>query len=660
MPIVTQPNLVEQSDFLGGWSPDGDDATTAPDVLLDVLNLLPDRNTSSLVTREGFERICDAVTSDGDHWVHQLFHFRASKDDHFLIIITTDGTSDANNVKIYAADLTASGFTHARIDTAGVTWTNPLKQHWGIAIDKIWYGGSKGNSMYSWDPSSDTWNDDAATGNWRTWVSDTNDDVDTGTEYGKDHAFTGKEKVTIGGDVYQANKSIRFDEWEDDRHYGRTTKVSRKTTWESSSSYWKSFKCIQDHSSTTAAADPGTGASWEDYWEVIRLPKPFNADNETADEWDFIPTAAETSVAAWHGNRLFMRFDGQGDGSRLLYSARVKPDRGKDIPDTTWDPTDFAPSQGFDGGGGGWWPFNDGKTGGDIRALHSYNTYLLVFKRRQVWSLAGDDDTTWIAKPVAHGVGAMGPQAVTEVDGIVFFLSDDGLYATDGTSVQPVEGNNKVHDYIRERMDQVDLDDDFLPTLWNHNGFIWISLPVIGADDDEDFVTLVYDPQTKGFWKLDLPVLDAVNYREQGITHMAFCAPPSYTISGATGETHVYEYVGDTDDDGAGTPGSVDVAWRMRTAWLPFGVLREQRRVRRTWFVVTGSLGFRLRAYRDWVETTVGDVTRTPVVSTAAHIDGTWIPDSHAVSFLLSGTEAPARVHGYAVDTQPRRARYHV
>src|ERR1044072_4331184 len=218
--LITQPNLIEQSDFGGGWSPDGEDVTTDPTVLLDVLNLLPDLNTGSLAARPGFTRLLEELTGGSGRFGRKVFHFVAGfQQPHFLIVITAKDAAAANNVKVFAIDLTAGAAQ--RIDTVGTTWDNPTKPHWGVAISKVWYGGSQGNTMYSWDPTtwdvgtSDNgdWTADESTQNFKTLVGGVEASIDTDTQYGRDYAFTGRERVLYGGDAYSPNRHIRYDTW---------------------------------------------------------------------------------------------------------------------------------------------------------------------------------------------------------------------------------------------------------------------------------------------------------------------------------------------------------------------------------------------------------------------------------------------------------------
>lgn len=671
--LITQPPLIEQSTFTGGWSPDGTDAFKDATALIDENNLLLDRTrvttvtqtgavrevpSGGMVTRKGFKRLLEEMVADSSHWVRSIHPFRTATT-NYLIVVITDGTGAANNVQLWA--VTLSSLTPARIDTPGHAWTKPLSSHWGQGVDGIYYGGTSGEAMYSWDPAIG-WNADAATNpNWKTVLDAVNDAVTTATQYGRDFAFKGKEVVTYLGKQYTPSRNIRYENWDaDERTYQVGDRVSRYATWGATSTYYKSFRCIEAHSPSDLGptSHPGTGATWKTYWTKVRLPLP-SINSETTAGWDFVPVAAETHIAAWHADRMFMRYDNQGDKSRLLYSAPIKPDKSMDVPDVSWDPTDFAPGNDFRGIGGGWIPFNDGTHPGPIQALHSYNTYLVVFKRQAVWVLAGTDDTTWQTRRLVQGVGCVGPKAKVTHNDIVYFLADDGLYITDGTSVQEAPGNQKVREYLRARMDaSLPGRPENEPVMWSFGGFVWFSVP---DSSMSSYVTIAYDPDTASFWKTNLPVEDAAVYRHEGVNKLAFGAPITY---GST-RSLVYQYdhptANNQDDTGLDVYAGTGIAWNARMSWWPFGTVRQQRRIRRVWALVRGWAGlqFTIKARRDYSETVVKSTNRTPNVADPVYIEGEWFADSHAVNFELSASSAPATVLGIGVDTQPRRDRYH-
>ena len=665
MPIVTQPALIEWSDFSGGWSPDGLNASTTPDVLLDVLNLLPDPNTGSLQTRPGFRRHgsddldagAGAALTTG-HYIKQVGHFRTSSTNYF-IAVCTDGSANADNVQLYAVNID-SPYTLLRMDTPGRTWSNSEAMFWFQGIDGVLYMGSKGNEMCSWDPSGPTWDATAATPTTKTWVDDTGAGVTTATEYGRDNAWTGKELVAYSGDIFMPMVNIKEKLWEDDTRYTKGEKVSVKLN-----SYWRSYKCYDDHTSA-AGTKPDSGANWKDYWKRVKLDAPQDEDGNTNKDWAFIPAAAETSISMWFADRLWLRFDGQGDNSRAQYSAPVKPEKNEDIPNVLWDPTDWAPGNDFRGQGGGWVPFNDGKHDGAISAMRPFGQYGLVFKRKAVWVISGSDDTSWNVRKVARGAGAVGQQATVESDGLVYFLSDDGLHVTDGTVVEEVPGNEKVGDWIRTRLDGAlayEDTDGAQPTLFKWNGFIGISIPY--ATDSAPGVTLFYEPKAGSFWYTNLPVLDWQSYNDTGVAKAAFCMARNGASDSPRNIIYIFDKSNANDKDDAGgatydTPSDapVDIAWSMDTAWLAFSTARMERRIRRVWWLVKGAISMTIKQYRNYSATEATTTARTGP-SAAGYIEGVWMADCHAMRMELSGASAPVSIYGYSADTEPRRVRYH-
>lgn len=665
MTFTPVPNLIEQNDFSGGWNPDQDVTSSDTNTLRSVLNLLPELGgTGALVTRKGFYRALEEVAGKlASHYCVAIHPFRGNSTS-YLIMVFVKNEAAINNVQLWAVN--TGTMTSARIDTADVQWDNPTSYHWGMSIDEVYYGGSRGNPMYSWNPSGPTWNDEAGVDtSWKTLDDGINDDYTAATELPRDFAWRGKEIVIYGGNHYMPAEDIRFDKWESssEGRYKRGDKVSHKATWATTNSYWKSFECIKAHTSDTAAAEPGVGASWRDYWKKVRLPLPVNDDNETSSKWYFVPIAAETDVACWHGDRLWMRYDGQGDKSRVLYSAPIQPEKDEDVPETVWDPTDFAPGNDRKGPGGGWVPFNDGKKGGVVEALFSYGQYLLVFKRQAIWVLSGLSEESFTRRRLASNVGACGPEAVDELDGLVYFLSDDGLYVTDGTAVEPVPGFEKFANTIEARLDLMHAVTAKLePMVYAYDDRIWVSLPYIaGADAETKYWTLVYEPKTGGIFKTNMPVCAMTTHRVGGVPKLWFAPCDGYgayndylmQYDSTNGANH--------DDTAADTVVTADIAWQATTAWWPFGLRRQQRRIRRVWALVKGSLTATLTWYRDWDTSLTGSNARAISSTTVAdHIEGSWFADSHAVSFKVSGTEAPATLYGIAVDTEPRRDRYHV
>lgn len=650
MPFVTAPTLIEQSDFTPGWAPDGSDAHRGPGELNDVMNLLLEEATGALTSRKGMLRkTTGGLGGVAGRYIVSMTPFKHGTSS-YIICATTTGSAGTNNVRIFAVD--TSTWAGTRIDTpTGVDWANPSAQHWGMSIDGTFYGGSRGNPMYSWDGS--TYNDDAGTGNWKTAVATKADVPNLVTEWPKDFAYKGTEKAVYAGDYYTPSEGIRYDTWETGESYQKGDKVSRKVD-HGTNEYWRSFKCIQDHSSDSTNR-PGDGSGTPtDYWKNIRLGLPQDDDGETSQGWDVLLTAPQTSIAQWFAARLWLRADSQGEKARLVYSAPVKPEKGEDIPDTVFDPTDFTVGNDIRGQGGGWLEVSDGKHDGNITALHSFDQYLVIFKKNAVWALSGQSDQSFNLRVLERGVGCIAATAKTQHRGLLYFLDDDGLYVTDGTAVEAVAGLEKVRDYFRTRLDQAAKASAlYAPSVYSWGDFVWVSIPEVTAT--EKFITIAYHPETGSFWKTDLPVLDIAKQVVDGIAHLYFCTPLTY------GADIIYRHTGTVDDDGVDGGGShdVNIAWLVKTAWWPFGLAKQDRRVRRTWALVKGAGTYVLKVYRNFSTSSSTDTTRALSGTTTQYMEGSWVPDAHAIEMKLSGTVAPVVVHGIAVDTQPRRSRYH-
>src|SRR6266511_136938 len=522
MALATKPNTLETSDFSEGWVASVEDVSQPDAGLRDVLNLLPQRDVLALLTRKGFARVALSPTFPSTHKLLQVMAYDPAAEVRWLVCILSDGSANANNVQVFGVNINTA--TATRIDTAGRIWAHPLGRHWGFAVGRKWYGGSKDEPMYSWRPPTSgvgagTWDPDAAVSpDYKTWVDAVNDGVTLATEYPRDYAWNGKEKVVYSSKAFKPRKSIRYEKWDTEvSWYSVGTRVSRKAVWAATNSYWKSFKCIRGHNPDTANR-PGDGTgSWRAYWKVVKFGAPLD----------------------FHDNR-----------------------------------------------------------GRPIMALFSFGQYLLVFKRHQVWILSGASEDTFNVRQLDTDYGTWSGNAVTELGGMVYYADEEGLFVTDGTQSEPVPGMGKIRDYWVSRIAKV-LQDQFtnsrdILSCWSWGGYVWVSLPVPG--DSEPFVTLVYYPQTASWWKLDLPVYDTAvmaNQKEHKIFFTEGALAPVNPLLMMYGDV-------DTDDTAASSPATQDIAWKAATAWWAFGTLHEQRRIRRMWAIVKGTMTFTIKAFRDW------------------------------------------------------------
>lgn len=692
--FTVQPNRIEQTDFSGGWAPDPPEAAIPENASSDVMNLLPDPGSGVPTLRKGFERLAASFQGPGsalhNHWLRHLNYMEVIDGAHrhrFLICIFMNGHDDTNNnVQVWAYELKNDIFK--RIDDSGRAWNRANQEHWYAIIQGVYYGGTRSDPMYSWnpefdggdwDPAASVWNDDPSTGDWKTWVDDIDAGVNTNTEYGRDYAFKPRTKVFIGSKGYVNSRGIRYKAWEDGQHYSVGDRVSRHDAWGQSGSdnYWKSFRCTQGHKSDAGSFKPGDGSSDDDsHWEKIRLSNILDDDDDITEDWFFNPGAAQSRVGTFHGERLWLRRDDEDNHSRLQYSAPLRPERNQEIADLTFDPTDWAAVDDVDGDGGGWLDFRSGD-GDAIRALLSFGNYLIVAKRWTTFVISGTNEQTWTVRVLGKG-GALAPGSICEHEGLAYFLGPSGsLYVTDGTSMQEAPGTEKVRNFIKDKLDRLLLKiDDFnwQPNLVSYGRFIWITLP----DDNAADRTLVYDPRTGSFWQTDIPMLDVTtgaNYRAQ---RMWF----STAYTGEPGQPGIFQYLDDpgdevyTDDDRDMAPGNInpelDITWRWKSPWYQFGATRNERRIRRTWALMKASrhMDVRIKGYRNFDTDTDLDLegddanyqkNRTADGRTGGEfVEGKTMPNSYSVSIKVAGdANDNVALLGLGIDTEPIRTRFH-
>lgn len=643
MPVVPAPNIIEIRDFTGGFQPDSPEASLEANALLDVLNLLPDKVTKTPALRKGFAAI---ATIDPTRKVQTVRHYSyftqsGTRKNYLMCVATTGQNNVADNVRVYALDLDSGTVT--QVSPANKVWASGDGRHWGETINGVYYGGGPKDPMYSWDGT--TWKDDAGAHDYKTMV-DPSSSIDLNTQVPSDKAFEKGDRVRWSdannpdAQSYVAITRNHFRKWKTGRKYQKGDKVTIKREWYTGKSWPKSFRCIKKHTAD-ATNRPGDGTGpWQDYWKQLILDDPRDEEQRISGDWRVIPEAATTSVAVWHAHRLWLRYDdlaGLVGKVRVQYSAPSKPKRNSAINEFHWDPRDFSPRDDEMGEGGGWLP--DLQRAEPITALFSYGNYLLVFQRNAVYVLSGASEDSWMFRELAT-VGTVGPRAVVEHDGLVYFVGPAGMFVTDGTQVVPVPGE-RAQEYIRRR-----LDGGGNPHVcaWSYDGYVWVSLP--GPTGQDPVETLVYDPSTQSFWKQSIVAYDAVRVRKKGKDYVYFVQPNS-------GVVMVY---GDPStpatDNGAG------ISWKLRTAWWQFGTIREERRIRRTWVLAKATNAPTIKGFRNFSATEAYSFT-LPVATTPTYVEGRWMPDAYAVSFELSGV-GPVEVYGFGVDTQPRRIRYHV
>jgi hypothetical protein len=670
MPIEVAPNNIELDRLDGGFAPDTPEMAVPANASPDVLNLLPEPGTGHPETRKGFERLLAGRLASLTSTIKNLYYYetiQAGARLRYLVAILSTGAAGTDNVQLWAYDLTGDTFT--RIDDTGRAWENPKAPHWSFVVGGTYYGGVRGDAIYSWNPT-DGWQDDPTSPfEPKTWVDAINDDVDPDTEFARDYAFKKRQKITYGDETYSALRDIRYEKWNDTEQYKIGDRVTRRRVWASTSAYPKSFECIRSHHAETYNA-PGSGGNWRTYWKKVRLDDVFDEDDVLTEDWTSGNNGMKSSVGNFYGDRAFIRRDNEDDRSKLQYSAPLTLEKDVKIPDAVWDPTDWAAVDDIDGEGGGWLPFSGGR-GDAIRGLWDMGNYEVVAKRWGTWVIAGRSEASWsVRKLGAYGVVAL--NCLTELDGLAYGLSHTGtLWVSDGTSQKEVPGYEKAREFIKERIDRLlqvtpeDDDEHWMPQVWEYDSKVWIALPDTEAASPADDITMVYDPKTESWWKLDLPILTATTGAKDRARRMWFA-----TAARGSEVPVVFEYGDDpgdlvfTDDDPAGGASTLTTAipWHYRTSWFQFGLRHNERRIRRAWALVRSAVAITLKGYRDFSTTPVYTQVRSASSDEAAFYEGKALGRvTNATALEVSGaaaTEGPVLI-GIGVDTEPVRTRFH-
>lgn len=109
-------------------------------------------------------------------------------------------------------------------------------------------------------------------------------------------------------------------------------------------------------------------------------------------------------------DRLFVT--GATMASRLYFSDSLDP--------TTWTGTNFIDVSAGDGD--------------ELSGLYPLHDKLLIFKNKSIWSLyVQGSPIAWIMRLSIQNVGAFSGDTIVEIENIIYFVSYNGVYRTDGT-----------------------------------------------------------------------------------------------------------------------------------------------------------------------------------------------------------------------------------
>lgn len=149
------------------------------------------------------------------------------------------------------------------------------------------------------------------------------------------------------------------------------------------------------------------------------------------------------------------------------------------------------------GGAGAPNNFNLDFADGDFTsAMVVFNDQLLCFKTRKTFIVSADGQPSdWQQRLVSDRIGCVGRGTVKVINGIVYFLSMDGVMRTDGTTFENISG--PIADFLRQHSYYVNPGYilDKYASYWDQKYILWLPDAARGLCD----TALVYDLRTEGW-----------------------------------------------------------------------------------------------------------------------------------------------------------------
>jgi hypothetical protein len=309
----------------------------------------------------------------------------------------------------------------------------------------------------------------------------------------------------------------------------------------------------------------------------------------------------------------------------------------------------------------------DPDDGDSITAMKMLRDVLVVFKYNKIFNVQ------WVGGSllfdfvrVSTHVGCVGPRAVVEVRGILYFLANDGLYSYDGNTI------TYLSDKVRDR---------FL-LHFNHNAAsisevvyyekhqqIWVSIAEDGSDTKNR--VYVYDLML-GSWSIYDLACDAIGAVAWGenIIYANFPDPynsydfiigeqigakSSQLLLALYGRT-LYQF-GDIDTDNGKQFNSI---WR--SIWMDFGSSVNNKRITRLSALfdrqsTTESMSAQVTIYKDWIEpsTAAGSAYTVTMCGTNNLLERrvNFTKYVRAFAFDVQGTR-PWTLHRVVIDYLPK------
>lgn len=246
--------------------------------------------------------------------------------------------------------------------------------------------------------------------------------------------------------------------------------------------------------------------------------------------------------------------------------------------------------------------------------------YALIFKRRSVFMLTHDKSEEPILSPLSRGIGAVNDRTAASFEGSVYFLSENGMYMFDGSSVKPLSSD------LTERV-------SLLPRDGLEDAFMWVD-----QRTRRIYISLVVGPGSKNneIWVLHVDT-QAISRIED---YEVYCATPwegrtlvGYTTTEGGSDYFDIGLFDARDEVGVGN----FIQGRFETRWLNFEAPGADKIFERIelYYVQQGSYEMSVDWATDWDDRKSYAATATPMAPPDATIwgDGNWDNSTAADGF---------------------------
>lgn len=320
----------------------------------------------------------------------------------------------------------------------------------------------------------------------------------------------------------------------------------------------------------------------------------FNGGNSVA---PFLGTNAPSgakAIAAW-GAYLFA---GNIQDTTQRYRSRIVWNNPLDV--TSWAASNYIDL--------------DTEDGDAITAMWVFKDLLVVFKRYKTFIVkyvGGVSQFDW--ERVDNSIGCVGPNAVYETDGILYFMGSGGFYAFDGTHIPYC-----ISDNIERKVARSNDDVDYTNEVDGYESKSEVFFTFAEGSSTRKNKVYIYDPEHKSWTKWDIEVACMGNLLySNNLTYMDF--PGAYetysliledagqakTSFFAFGTYNGYIQKFGASDNDLGL--AIDAYWV--SPWIDFGYPDRNKRILRvTVFLdATNNTPYTLHliGYKDWDGSTI-------------------------------------------------------